>query len=232
MLNDITIFNKLTSDERVNRIVDKSKFYGTDNGICRGLVFVSKVSEAQKLSEKFNEKGFRTIALSGSNSNDERASAIELLESDNESKRLDYIFTVDIFNEGIDIPKVNQIIMLRPTASAIIFVQQLGRGLRKLDSKSYLTVIDFIGNYNNNYLIPIALYGDTSFNKDKLRKLLSDGSTDLPGVSTINFDRISKERIFESIDAANMRLLKDLKNDYSALKLRLGRYPLMMDFIN
>ncbi|WP_070138164.1 DUF3427 domain-containing protein [Crocinitomix algicola] len=230
--NDTTLFNKLTSNERVKRIVEKSKYYGTDNGICRGLVFVSKVSEAHALSEKFNDLGFNTVALSGSNSNEERELAIERLESDNEAERLDYIFTVDIFNEGIDIPKVNQIIMLRPTESAIIFVQQLGRGLRKLDSKSYLTVIDFIGNHNNNYLIPIALYGDTSFNKDKLRKLLSDGSTDLPGVSTINFDRISKEKIFESIDSANMRLLKDLKNDYSLLKFRLGRFPLMMDFID
>lgn len=230
--DDVTLFNKLTSDERVKRIVGKSKFYGTDNGICRGLVFVSKVSEAHTLSKKFNDRGFRTVALSGNNSNEERALAIELLESENETERLDYIFTVDIFNEGIDIPKVNQIIMLRPTESAIIFVQQLGRGLRKLDSKLYLTVIDFIGNHNNNYLIPIALYGDTSFNKDKLRKLLSDGSTDLPGVSTINFDRISKEKIFESIDSANMRLLKDLKKDYSLLKFRLGRYPLMMDFVD
>ncbi len=230
--DDVTLFNRLTSDERVKRIVSKSKFYGTDNGICRGLVFVSKVDEAYRLSKKFNDKGFRTVALSGSNSNEERALSIELLESENESERLDYIFTVDIFNEGIDIPKVNQIIMLRPTESAIIFVQQLGRGLRKLDSKSYLTVIDFIGNHTNNYLIPIALYGDTSFDKDKLRKLLSDGSTDLPGVSTINFDRISKEKIFESIDSANMRLLKDLKKDYSLLKFRLGRYPLMMDFVD
>lgn len=229
--DDLTIFNKLTSDERVNQIIAKSRFYGTDNGICRGLIFVSKVDEAIELSLKFNANGFKTVALSGKNSNEERSLAINLLESDNESERIDYIFTVDIFNEGIDIPKVNQIIMLRPTESAIIFVQQLGRGLRKLSSKSYLTVIDFIGNHNNNYLIPVALYGDTSFNKDKLRKLLSEGSTALPGVSTINFDNVSKEKIFESIDSANMRLLKDLKKDYSLLKYRLGRHPMMMDFI-
>ena len=73
----------------------------------------------------------------------------------------------------IDIPKVNQIIMIRPTDSAIIFVQQLGRGLRKVDGKGYLTVIDVIGNYSNNYLIPIALYGDTSYNKDVLRRSIS-----------------------------------------------------------
>ena len=119
--DDLNIFNNLTLEEIVNSIIAKSKFYGTDNGICRGLVFVAKISEAKNLSEMFNKKGFKTIALSGSNSYEERANAIELLESDFEFNKLDYIFTVDIFNEGIDIPKVNQIIMLRPTKSAIVF---------------------------------------------------------------------------------------------------------------
>jgi superfamily II DNA or RNA helicase len=72
---------------------------------------------------------------------------------------LEYLVSVDIFNEGIDIPNLNQIIMARPTQSAIIFVQQLGRGLRKAKGKPFVTVIDFVGNYDNNYLIPIALYG-------------------------------------------------------------------------
>jgi len=121
--------------------------------------------------------------------------------------------------------------MLRPTKSAIIFVQQLGRGLRKIDGKGYLTVIDFIGNYENNYLIPIALYGDTSYNKDSLRKLITEGSRMLPGSSTINFDEITKERIFKSIDTANMQLFADLKKDYNLLKFKLGRIPMMMDFI-
>ena len=139
---------------------------------------------------------------------------------------------MDIFNEGIDIPSVNQIIMLRPTQSAIIFVQQLGRGLRKIDAKDYLTVIDFIGNYNNNYLVPIALYGDRSYNKDALRKLISSGSSLIPGCSTINFDRISKDKIFESIDSANMQLKKDLVQDYNLLKRKMGRIPMMIDFID
>src|SRR5690606_14742096 len=121
--------------------------------------------------------------------------------------------------------------MLRPTESAIVFIQQLGRGLRKVDGKSYLTVIDFIGNYGNNYLIPVALYGDTSYNKDSLRKLITEGSRMIPGASTINFDEITKERIFKSIDSANMQLFSDLKNDYNLLKYKLGRVPMMMDFI-
>jgi superfamily II DNA or RNA helicase/phage repressor protein C with HTH and peptisase S24 domain len=230
-IEDVTQFNRLYSAERVNRIIEQAKFYGSDNGITRGLVFCSRKEEANKLALLFNKHGYNAVALTGDSSEEERANAIERLESDNLKEKLDYIFTVDIFNEGIDIPKINQIIMLRPTESAIIFIQQLGRGLRKIDGKGYLTVIDFIGNYANNYLIPIALYGDTSYNKDSLRKLLTDGSRMIPGSSTINFDEITKERIFKSIDAANMQLFTDLKKDYNLLKFKLGRIPMMMDFI-
>lgn len=224
-------FNLLISNERVDRIIEQAKFYGSDNGITRGLVFCSRKNEAKELSALLNLRGYRTVALTGDSSEEARAESIEKLESDNLNEKLDYIFTVDIFNEGIDIPKINQIIMLRPTESAIIFIQQLGRGLRKVDGKNYVTVIDFIGNYENNYLIPIALYGDTSYNKDSLRKLITEGSRMIPGSSTINFDEITKEKIFQSIDSANMQLLTDLKKDYNLLKFKLGRIPMMMDFI-
>ena len=230
-IDNKSTFNLLVSNERVNRIIEQAKFYGSDNGITRGLIFCSRKNEAITLSTLLNLKGYKTIALTGDSSEEERSKAIEKLESDNLHEKLDYIFTVDIFNEGIDIPKINQIIMLRPTESAIIFIQQLGRGLRKVDGKSYVTVIDFIGNYENNYLIPIALYGDTSYNKDSLRKLITEGSRMIPGSSTINFDEITKEKIFESIDSANMQLLSDLKKDYNLLKYKLGRIPMMMDFI-
>jgi len=224
-------FNLLICSERIDRIIEKARFYGCDNGITRGLIFCSRKTEAVELSHLFNQKGFKTVSLTGDSSEQQRDSSIDLLESEDLNEKLDYIFTVDIFNEGIDIPKVNQIIMLRPTESAIIFIQQLGRGLRKIEGKGYLTVIDFIGNYENNYLIPIALYGDTSYNKDALRKLISEGSRMIPGASTINFDKITKEIIFQSIDTANMQLLSDLKKDYNLLKYRLGRIPMMMDFI-
>ncbi len=120
--------------------------------------------------------------------------------------------------------------MLRPTQSAIIFVQQLGRGLRKAVGKEYLTVIDFIGNYANNFMIPIALYGDASYNKNNLRMLVSTGSASIPGDSTINFDRISKEKIYSAIDSASFDLSKDLSKDFDLLKFKIGRTPMMMDF--
>ncbi len=230
-LNNPGNFNLLVSSERVDQIIKYANFYGSDNGITRGLIFCSEKLEAIQLSTLLNNRGLKTVALTGESLEKERSDAIRKLESDDLNEKLDYIFTVDIFNEGIDIPKVNQIIMLRPTNSAIIFIQQLGRGLRKLDGKSYLTVIDFIGNYQNNYLIPIALYGDTSYNKDSLRKLISEGSKMIPGSSTVNFDEISKEKIFNSIDSANLQMLSDLKKDYLLLKYRLGRIPMMMDFV-
>jgi superfamily II DNA or RNA helicase/HKD family nuclease len=229
ILDDKSDFSILTSKERIDRIIEKINLYGSDNGEVRGLIFCSGVEECKLLSDGFNKRGYKTIALSGSSSDLERNEAINRLES--KTERLDYIFTVDIFNEGIDIPSVNQIIMLRPTLSSIIFIQQLGRGLRKTNNKEYLTVIDFIGNYSNNYLVPIALYGDTTYNKDTLRKLISSGSSLIPGTSTINFDKISKERIYEAIDSANLQLKKDLVKDYQLLKYRLGRTPMMIDFI-
>lgn len=232
VLDDTRDFNRLEKEERVKKIIQNARFYGSDNGITRGLAFCSSNSEASFLSKRFNDFGFKTIALSGDSSEAHRNEAIAKLESNNNHERLDYIFTVDIFNEGVDIPRVNQILMIRPTNSAIIFVQQLGRGLRKAEGKDYLTVVDFIGNHKNNYLIPIALYGDTSYNKDTLRRLISEGSKMLPGSSTINFDEITKERIYESIDSANMRILSDLKNDYQLLKYRIGRIPMMMDFLH
>jgi len=231
IIEDKADFNLLTATERVNRILEKAELYGCDDGNVRGLIFCSRKEEAHALSGEFNARGYQTIALTGDDAEVKRADAIRRLESDQKAEKLDYIFTVDIFNEGIDIPRINQIIMLRPTQSAIIFVQQLGRGLRKVSNKEYLTVIDFIGNYSNNYLVPVALYGDTTYNKDTLRNLLSTGSQLMPGSSTINFDKITKEKIFSAIDSANLQLKKDLVNDYKLLKFKLGRIPMMMDFI-
>jgi superfamily II DNA or RNA helicase/HKD family nuclease len=231
IIEEDAAFNLLTSDERVTHIIEKAKFYGCDDGVVRGLVFCSKIDEANSLSEAFNHKGYRTVALTGSSTEQEREAAINRLESGDSENRLDYIFTVDIFNEGVDIPRVNQIIMLRPTQSPIIFVQQLGRGLRKTPGKQYLTVIDFIGNYANNYMIPLALYGDSSYNKDRLRKLVTSGSQLIPGASTVSFDRITKERIYNSINLAKLNLKRDLDRDYDLLKFELGRHPLMMDFL-
>lgn len=231
VLDDDADFNYLVCKERVDKILEAAEYYGHSGDRVKGLIFCSRKDEAIELSREFNARGSATVALTGDSSENDRENAIDALEADT-GDMLDYIFTVDIFNEGVDIPTVNQIIMLRPTQSAIVFVQQLGRGLRKAMGKEYLTVIDFIGNYNNNYLVPIALYGDRSYNKDTVRKLVNTGSGMIPGCSTVHFDQITKERIFKSIDSSTINRMSDLKNDYNLLKYELGRVPMMMDFMD
>ena len=193
-ITDKTNFKYLVAEERVNHIIDKINFYGYCGERVKGLIFCSCKEETYELSNIFNKRGYNTLALTGDNSQEERENAIKRLEQEDKENALDYIFTVDIFNEGVDIPSVNQVIMLRPTKSSIIFIQQLGRGLRKYKGKEYVVIIDFVANYDKNFLIPIALSGDKTYNKDNLRKYVLEGSRIIPGCSTLNFDEISKKK--------------------------------------
>lgn len=228
-IDDKSEFNILTSELRVDYIIEKINEYGYSGDHIHGLIFCSRKDECEKLSQLFNLRGYKTIALTGDSSEDMRQKAIDSLESNDENS-LDYIFTVDIFNEGIDIPKVNQVVMLRPTESAIVFVQQLGRGLRKNDSKEYVVIIDFIANYEKNFLIPVALSGQTNYNKDSLRQFVCEGSLMTPGASTIQFDQITEKRIYQSIDAANFTQVRLIKDSYKQLKEKLGRIPRLKEF--
>lgn len=227
-------FNQLTSDERVRHVIEQSEYYGYSGDRVRGLIFCSRVKECEELSRKFNALGYRTIALSGADNEEKRQEAFERLAMDEadateEMQPLDYIFSRDILNEGVDIVEVNQVIMLRPTQSPIVFIQQLGRGLRKAPGKEYVVILDFIGNYNNNFMIPVALSGDRSYNADVIRKYVISGNSTIPGASTVHFDEISKDKIFKSIDKIKgMKTL--IKKSYVSLKNRLGRVPLLYDF--
>ena len=229
VIDDKSDFNLLVDEKRVDYVIDKINDYGYSGDRVHGLIFVSRKEEAHRLSEMFNQRGFNTCALTGEATEKQRQEAMDSLES-NEDGSLDYIFTVDIFNEGIDIPKVNQVVMLRPTQSSIIFIQQLGRGLRKNNEKDYVVVIDFIGNYEKNFFIPIALSGNTNFNKDNLRRFVSEGNLIIPGASTIQFDEISKKRIFNAIDLARFNDIKYIKDSYKELKAKLGKIPELEDF--
>ena len=234
-------FSVLTSDERVKHIINEADYYGYSGDKVKGLIFCSSIKETEELSEKFNHminpstgQKFRTIALNGSASEQERQNAFERLAMNKEDatadhEPLDYIFSVEILNEGVDIVEVNQVIMLRPTQSPIVFIQQLGRGLRKAYGKEYVVILDFIGNYNNNFMIPVALSGDRTYNADTIRKYVISGNNTIPGASTVHFDEIAKEKIFNSID--KIRGMKSIiRESYISLKNRIGRIPLLYDF--
>ncbi len=240
-VNDKIDFSMLTSDERVKHIVEQATYFGYSGERVKGLIFCSSIKESEALSEKFNQsinpdtgKNYRTIALNGDANESQRAEAFERLamdETEDGVEPLDYIFSVEILNEGVDIVEVNQVIMLRPTQSPIVFIQQLGRGLRKAEGKEFVVILDFIGNYNNNFMIPIALSGDRTYNPDTIRKYVISGSNTIPGESTVHFDEISKQKIFSSID--RIRGMKSIiKESYISLKNKLGRVPYLLDFYN
>ena len=234
-------FNLLTGDERVGHIIKQTNYYGYSGERVKGLIFCSRIDESVQLSNKFNQminpetgKLYRTISLNGEATEEERQNAFERLamneeEANEQMQPLDYIFSVEILNEGVDIVEVNQVVMLRPTESPIVFIQQLGRGLRKADGKEYVVVLDFIGNYNNNFMIPVALSGDRTYNPDTIRKYVISGNSTIPGASTIHFDEIAKDKIFASID--RIKGMKSIiRESYITLKNRLGRVPYLLDF--
>lgn len=230
--DDVSLFSKLTSEERVRHVISKINEYTVDKSNVRGLIFCGRNEEAAVLSRMFNERGYATRAISGATSDAARNSAIQELEEG----KLQYLFSVDILNEGVDIPSLNQIIMLRRTESAIVFVQQLGRGLRKYvnqktgESKEYTLVLDFIGNYQKNFLVPIALSGDRTYNKDNLRRVVKEGSVAIPGCSTISFDRVSEARVFKALEEGKFSDAKLIRSEYLHLKQVLGRIPKLCDF--
>ena len=226
LINEKSGIKKLTADARVNHIIEKSRFYGYSGDKIHGLIFVSRIDEALLLEEKFQERGVKAIALTGDDSDEKRERSITQLENG----EIEYIITVDIFNEGVDIPCVNQVILLRPTESSIVYIQQLGRGLRKYPDKEYVVILDFIGNYEKNFLIPIAVSQNSNYDKDYMKRFIMNGTDMIPGQSSIIFEEIVKERIFENINRTNFSTKKNIEKDFILLEKQLGRVPMLYDF--
>lgn len=154
------------NDMRVFLILKQLRKYVTDVDGVKGLGFCVSKEHARYMSDKFNEAGIVSECLTADSDNEFRRSVSKRL-SDGE---LRFIFTVDLFNEGVDIPAINTIMFLRPTESLTVFLQQLGRGLRLYDGKECLTVLDFIGQANKKYRF-----------EEKFRALLSDSSRSVQG---------------------------------------------------
>lgn len=154
------------NDMRVFLILKQLRKYVTDMDGVKGLGFCVSKEHARYMSDKFNEAGIASECLTAYSDNEFRRNVSKRL-SDGE---LRFIFTVDLFNEGVDIPAINTIMFLRPTESLTVFLQQLGRGLRLYDGKECLTVLDFIGQANKKYRF-----------EEKFRALLSDSSRSVQG---------------------------------------------------
>lgn len=229
---------QFSDEEHVAFIRDMIEKYRLQGRKLKALAFCRDISHAIRMSQALGEF-YNTAYLTGKNSVGERVRTYKDLQD--ESADLEILFTVDILNEGVDIPGVNMVLFLRPTDSQTIFIQQLGRGLRKYEGKQYVTVLDFIGNdYKRSVQIAFAL-GGLSENFVAEKKLVADlvnTNFDSVGLAKygveIHLDDLSKKEILSYINEVNFNTRKFLEQDYLNFKKYIGTasYPQHVDYLN
>lgn len=215
------IAKNMCSKENCDFIDQQIRLHRPNDAKLRCIGFCSTRFEAQNLASIFADKGYGTAYVDGRTETGERLEIFSRLEKTDDP--LNLVFAIDILNEGIDVPSINMVLFLRPTESSTIFIQQLGRGLRKYPDKNYLTVLDFIANsYQRSCQIAVAL-GSLSKSGTVDKASISDGvrtsfaSLDLPGIE-IHFDEESQEEILSSIEQTNFNRLDRLIPDYERFK--------------
>lgn len=233
----MTIAKNIANQNNIEFIKSQIEKHRKPDEKLKCIAFCTNIQSCKIMAEELYEEGYHTISLTGINDTGMRIKAFKDLQNENEL--LEIICTVDILNEGVDIPGVNMVLFLRPTESQTIFIQQLGRGLRKYPGKNYVTVLDFIGNnYDRAVQIAMALgtlckttYMEKAYLKEMIRTDFD--SLDIPEVK-IEFDDLSKEEIINFIDKTNFNSRVFLEKDYKNFKsyINNGSYPTHMDFLN
>jgi superfamily II DNA or RNA helicase/HKD family nuclease len=163
----------------------------------RALGFCVSIQHAHYMARVFNEAGIRSVAVSGATDSDERNAALARLRG----KEINCIFAVDLFNEGLDVPEIDTILLLRPTQSSTIFLQQLGRGLRRAEGKAVLTVLDFIGQQRREFRFDPKYRALTGATRAGLARQIEDEFPLLPSGCQIILDRVAQKSVLENIKA-------------------------------
>ena len=194
-LSKIYTINGAASTMRADLVVRSLLKYVTDIDDVKGLGFCVSVEHAKFMSNYFNQQGIPSIYLTGHSADDERKNAKQLLISG----EIRFIFVVDIYNEGVDIPEVNTILFLRPTESLTVFLQQLGRGLRLAENKECLTVLDFIGQANRKYNFEDKFAALLSNTTRGVTREIKDGFISLPKGCYVQLEKKAAKYILENI---------------------------------
>nr|WP_237694966.1 DEAD/DEAH box helicase [Streptomyces sp. SID5468] len=209
------------NDARARLVVQAVKDKIADPGSMRALGFCVSVPHAHFMADYFRKAGLNAVALSGETPKEKRKAALEELKNGN----LQVIFSVDLFNEGLDIPDVDTLLLLRPTSSATVFLQQLGRGLRRSEGKAVLTVLDFIGHHRKEFRFEEPFQALTSFTRNRLLDNIERDFPQLPSGCQIILEPKAKDEILNNIRSqlrVNARQLVREVRSYG--KLRLAGY--------
>lgn len=197
-LSALYTFSGAVANRRADLVVSSLLKYVTDIDEVKGLGFCVTVDHAQFMSRYFNDHGISSIFLTGKSSDEERKSAKDRLVSGD----IRFIFVVDIYNEGVDIPEVNTVLFLRPTESLTIFLQQLGRGLRLAENKECLTVLDFIGQANKRYNFEDKFAALLSNTSRGVTREIKDGFVSAPKGCYIQLEKKAAKYILDNIRAS------------------------------
>lgn len=194
-LTKVYSINYLSANKRANMIVESIFKYVTDIDDVKGLGFCVSIDHANFMADFFNKRNIPSISLTGlSNNNDRNSAKDKLVKGD-----IRFIFVVDIYNEGVDIPEVNTVLFLRPTESLTVFLQQLGRGLRLAENKECLTVLDFIGQANKKYNFEDKFAALLSHTNKSIQREIKDGFVSVPKGCYIQLERKAKKHILDNI---------------------------------
>lgn len=205
--------NVYTAHEmRVRIILQTLQDKITDLNRMRAIGFCVSIDHAEFMARKFNEAGIPAAAVTSRTAPPDRRAALEALRARN----INAIFTVDLFNEGVDIPEIDTVLFLRPTESATVFLQQLGRGLRLADDKPCLTVLDFIGNQSREFRFDLRYRALTGTTRRGLEREIEHGFPTLPAGCHLSLDRVATDVVL-----ANVR--SSLRIDWSGLTSELRR---------
>ncbi|WP_131503556.1 DUF3427 domain-containing protein [Exiguobacterium sp. s166] len=222
----------LERSSRTEYILEMMTKFGHSGANQVGLGFCVNIDHAEYMAAEFNKHQIESLAITSKQTEAEREHAIQRLEDDRDP--LSFIFTVDLFNEGVDIPKINVMLFLRPTESPTIFIQQLGRGLRKHESKEYVTILDFIGNSQRAFVAPLVLSGQQSFHsidRYHVANAVQNHFPILPEGSLAILDRVTETFIIEQMKKIEFSASKQLRESYQRLMTMIGDTPSLNDLV-
>ena len=223
--NEKILLENLLLNTRTDYIVEKINKFGFDGDELSAVAFCQNIEHAFFMKEEFSKKGYKSAVITANTSSNERSEILEKFKN----KKIEILCVVDILNEGIDIPTINLLLFLRPTMSSTIFIQQIGRGLRKAKNKDFITIIDFIGNHKKDYLL-INYFSSEVDNKDTLftkkEKIINEIKnqfSNIPKSCYVELDRICQNRIIEKIEKINFSSKNILKEMYLDYKAEIGK---------
>lgn len=224
--NEKVLLENLLLNTRTDYIVEKINKFGFDGDKLSAVAFCQNIEHAFFMKEEFTNKGYKSAVITANTSSNDRVKILEKFKN----KKIEILCVVDILNEGIDIPTINLLLFLRPTMSSTIFIQQIGRGLRKAKNKDFVTIIDFIGNHKKDYLL-INYFSSEVDNKDTLftkkEKIINEIKnqfSNIPKSCYVELDRICQNRIIEKIEKINFSSKNILKEMYLDYKAEIGKF--------